>query len=83
MSPSDARPGCYSCKVVAITGGTSGIGLALVDAFLAAGASVVTSARSAEAKKLDPYQQPGKCLQLRLRDDLNDIDLGGQYCFIK
>lgn len=59
MSRSEARPGRYSGKVVAITGGTSGIGLALVDAFLAEGASVVTCARSGDTLAAIGESRPG------------------------
>jgi uncharacterized oxidoreductase len=46
-------------KVVAITGGTSGIGLALVDAFLAEGAAVITCARSADSLAEIRQGRPG------------------------
>ena len=36
----------------------------------------------AEAKLGDPHLQPEELLALRLHDDANDVDLGGQYCFI-
>ncbi|WP_207094249.1 SDR family NAD(P)-dependent oxidoreductase [Novosphingobium sp. PY1] len=51
--------GSYQSKVVAITGGTSGIGLALVDAFLAEGASVITCARSGDKLALVQQSRPG------------------------
>lgn len=59
MSSSDIGTGSYRGKVVAITGGTSGIGLALVDAFLAEGASVITCARSEDTLALIQQSRPG------------------------
>jgi 2-keto-4-pentenoate hydratase/2-oxohepta-3-ene-1,7-dioic acid hydratase in catechol pathway len=35
-----------------------------------------------EAKRNDPFLQPGDELTLNLRDDANGVDLGGQYCRI-
>ncbi len=33
----------------------------------------------AESKKVDPFLQPGDTLTLRLRDEANGVDLGGQF----
>ncbi|MGE4409043.1 MAG: SDR family NAD(P)-dependent oxidoreductase [Sphingobium sp.] len=60
MSNSDAVNGRrFAGDNVAITGGTSGIGLALVDAFLAEGASVLTCARSPDSLAAIQQDRPG------------------------
>lgn len=33
----------------------------------------------AESKKANPFLQPGDTLALRLRDEANGVDLGGQF----
>jgi len=64
----------FTNKVIAITGGTDGIGKALVEEFLARGATVATCSRTAEKLEQIKRDFPGKPLLAIVADVSKEED---------